>query len=74
MEDREDKIDSFVTMALGIFVAGYFAIMLEYVANVDLGFSFEQIRGAAMFTALMLAMPTALGFLSKEPDQADKPR
>lgn len=70
----EDKIDFLVTIALAICVAGYFAIMLDYIANVDFGFSTEQIRDAAMFTALMLAMPTALGFLRKEPDQADKPR
>jgi hypothetical protein len=70
----EDRIDFFVTTALAICVAGFFAIMLEYVANVDFGFSIEQIRGAAMFSALILAMPTALGFLRKEADQADKPR
>lgn len=68
----EDRIDSSLTIALAICVAGYLAIMLGHVARVDLGFSIEQIRGAAMLTALMLAMLAALGFLRRERDQTDK--
>jgi hypothetical protein len=67
----EDGIDSFVTIALAICVAGYFAIMLGHIAHAKLGFSVEQIRAAAMLAALMLAMPMALGFFRKE---AGKPR
>jgi hypothetical protein len=52
-----------VLTALG--VAGYVAIMLAYVAHVDLGLSCEQIRFAAIISAALIALAIAIDFVGK---------
>src|SRR5437879_1639547 len=59
MEDRFDV----VTGVVAVCVAGYAAIMLDYVVHDDLGFSIAQIRHGAVIAALFLAVPLALDLL-----------
>jgi hypothetical protein len=66
MEDRFDIVT--ITSAVG--VAGYVAIMLGYVALFDLGFGGEQVRGAAMIAAILIAALVAADCLGKGPDKA----
>lgn len=70
MKNRFD----FVTLLTALCVAGYVAIMLGYVAHVDLGFSSEQIRNAAVLTAIVMAMLMAIDFLGKRLGKPDRPR
>ncbi len=70
MKNRFD----FVTLVTALCVAGYVAIMLDYVADVDLGFSHEQIRNAAVLTAIVMAMLMAIDFLGKRLGKPDRPR
>jgi len=70
MKNRFD----FVTLATALCVAGYVAIMLDYVAHVDLGFSRAQIRNAAVLTAIVMAMLMAIDFLGKRLGKPDRPR
>jgi hypothetical protein len=69
----KDRID-FVTLVTAFCVAGYVAIILNYVANVDLGFSGEQIRNAAVITAIVMAMLMAIDFLGKRLSKPDRPQ
>jgi hypothetical protein len=69
----KNRID-FVTIATAVCVAGYVAIMLDHVANVDLGFSREQIRNTAVITAIVMAMLMAIDFLGKKLGKTDQPR
>ncbi|MBV9562862.1 MAG: hypothetical protein JOY90_20845 [Bradyrhizobium sp.] len=62
----EDTIDTLVMTAVAVGVAGYLALFLAHVAHVDLGFSYAQIRDAAMFGAIVLTMPTAIGLLGQK--------
>lgn len=70
MKNRFD----FVTLLTALCVAGYVAIMLGYVAYVDLGFSREQIRNAAVLTAIVMAMLMVIDFLGKRLGKPDRPR
>ena len=67
----KNRID-FVTLVTAVCVAGYVAVMLDYVANVDLGFSREQIRNTAVITAIVMAMLMAIDFLGKRLGKADR--
>jgi len=67
----KNKFD-FVTLVTALCVAGYVAIMLEYVANVDLGFSGE-IRNTAVIGAVVMAMLMAIDFLGKRLGKPDRP-
>jgi hypothetical protein len=71
--NMKNRID-FVTVMTALCVAGYVAIMLDHVANVDLGFSREQIRNTAVITAIVMAMLMAIDFLGKRLGKADRPR
>jgi hypothetical protein len=70
MENRTD----FVTVVMALCVAAYAAVTLDYVANVDLGFSCEQIRNTAVITAVVMAMLMAIDFLGKKLGKADRPQ
>jgi hypothetical protein len=69
----KNKFD-FVTLVTALCVAGYVAIMLDYVADVHLGFSGEQIRDTAVIAALVMAMLMAIEFLGKRLGKPDRPR
>jgi hypothetical protein len=69
----KNRVD-FLTIVTAICVAAYVAIMLDHVANVDLGFSREQIRNTAVITAIVMAMLMAIDFLGKKLDKTDQPR
>jgi hypothetical protein len=60
----EKDMDS-LTVMTGIGVAGYAALMLAYVARVDLGLSSGQIRGLAIVAAVLIALAVAIDFLGK---------
>jgi hypothetical protein len=66
MEDRFDIVT--ITSAVG--VAGYVAIVLGHVALFDLGFGREQVRGAAMIAAILIAALVAADCLGKDPGKA----
>jgi hypothetical protein len=66
MENRFDLVT--ITSAVG--VAGYVAIMLGYVALFDLGFGREQVRGAAMIAAILIAALVAADRLGRGPGKA----
>lgn len=61
----EDKFD-IVTIAYAICVAGYAAIALDYVAHYDLGFSLQEVRGAAVLIAVVIAALIAIDFVGKK--------
>src|SRR5579859_2507001 len=61
----KNRID-FVTIATATCVAAYVAIMLDHVANVDFGFSEQQIRSTAVVIAIVMAMLMAIDFLGKK--------
>jgi hypothetical protein len=69
----KNRID-FVSVVTAICVAGYVAVMLDYVADVDFGFSREQIRNTAVITAFVMAMLMAIDFLGKKLGKTDQPR
>jgi hypothetical protein len=50
----EGELD-IVTAVCAICVAAYVAIAIGYVAHFDLGFSIQQIRGAALAIAVLVA-------------------
>ncbi|WP_298256818.1 hypothetical protein [Bradyrhizobium sp.] len=52
-------------MVSAIFVAGYAAIAIGYVAHYDLGFSLNEIRGAAALVAIVIAALTCIDFFGK---------
>ena len=60
----EQDMDS-LTVVTGVGVAGYAALMLAYVARIDLGLSSEQIRGLAIVSALLIALAIAVDFLGR---------
>jgi membrane-bound acyltransferase YfiQ involved in biofilm formation len=64
----------FVTLVTAICVAGYVAIMLEYVANAGLGYSGAQIRNTAVVAAIVMAMLMAINFLGKRLGKPGRPR
>ena len=68
-----NRID-FVTIVTALCVAGYVAVMLDYVADVDFGFSSAQIRNTAVIAAIVMAMLMAIDFLGKRLGKANRPR
>jgi len=46
-------------------VAGYVAMMLTYVARIDLGLSNGQIRSLAIVSAALIALGIAIDFLGR---------
>ena len=69
----KNRVD-FLTVVTAICVAAYVAIMLDHVANVDLGFSREQIRNTAVITAIVMAKLMAIDFFGKQPGNTDQPQ
>ena len=67
MENRFD----FITGVVAVCVAGYAAVMLDYVAHDDLGFSSAQIGQGAMIAAILLAVPLAINLLSARANKAE---
>lgn len=66
----ENKFD-LPTIIAAVFVAGYAAILMEYVAQDDLGFSTAQIRHIAMIAAALVGMCVAMGMLRSNPDRIE---
>ena len=62
-----DNKTDFATIIVAVGVAGYAAMMLAYVAQIDLGLSAAQTRHVSMITAVFLALPVALDFLRTGP-------
>jgi hypothetical protein len=52
-------------MILALGVGIYVALMLEYVAHTNLGFSQDQIRGAAIAATIPIAGLLAMDYLRK---------
>ena len=68
----KNRID-FVTIVTALCVAGYVAVTLDYIADVDFGFSGAQIRTTAVIAAIVLAMLMAIDFLGKRLSKANRP-
>ena len=60
--NMENKPD-IAAIIIGVCVAGYAALAIRYVAQHDLGFSLQHIRGAAIAVAASLATLVAVDFL-----------
>ena len=52
-------------------VAGYVAIMLTYVARIDLGLSNGQIQFLAIVAAALIALGIAVDFLGRQLSKAE---
>lgn len=61
MENKPD----IAAIIIGICVAAYAAIAIRYVAQHDLGFSLQHIRGAAVALASIIAALIAVDFLTR---------
>jgi hypothetical protein len=61
----KNKLDA-VTAVSAVGVAAYAAIAIGYVAQYDLGLSLEEIRGTALFTAVLMAALTAIEFFGRK--------
>jgi hypothetical protein len=55
-----------VTKISAGFVAAYVAIAINYVARYDFGFSAQQIRGAALVLAVIIAALIGIDFFGKK--------
>lgn len=55
-----------LTIVHAVCVAAYVAITLGYVALYNLGLSGEDVRGAAMIIAVLIAAVVAMDFFSKK--------
>jgi hypothetical protein len=60
-----------LTVLTAIGVAAYAAIMLAYVARVDLGLSGQQIRLLSIVAATCIALGIAVDFLGKRLSKAE---
>jgi hypothetical protein len=60
-----------LTVLTAVGVAAYAAIMLAYVARVDLGLSAQQIRLLSIVTATCIALGIAVDFLGKRLSKAE---
>ena len=58
----ESRLD-IVTIVSAVGIAAYAAVAIRYVAGYHLGFSLQEIRGAAMVIAVVIAAPIAIDFL-----------
>jgi hypothetical protein len=65
----ESKFD-IVAIVVAVCVAGYVAITLRHVALYGLGLSCEEVRGAAMLAAILIAAIVAIDFFGKKLDKA----
>jgi hypothetical protein len=61
----KNKLDA-ITAVSAVGVAVYAAIAMGYVAQYGFGFSLEEIRGAAMLTAVVLTTAIAIEFFGKK--------
>jgi hypothetical protein len=61
MQKRTDPL----TILTAVGVAGYVAIMLAYVARVDLGLSSGQIRLVSIMAATFIALGIGMDFVGK---------
>ncbi|MCA1457774.1 hypothetical protein I6F35_32100 [Bradyrhizobium sp. BRP22] len=66
----ESKLD-LPTLITAIVVAGYAALMLEYVAHDDLGFSAAQIRHVALIAAMLVGIWVAMDMLRSDPNRIE---
>jgi formate-dependent nitrite reductase membrane component NrfD len=62
MDDRTDL----VTIATAVWLAGYAAMALWYVALFDIGLTREGVRIGAMVAAILLGVVLALDFLVRK--------
>ncbi len=60
-----------LTIFTALGVAGYVAIMLAYVARIDLELSSQQIRLVSIVAATFIALGIAVDFLGKRLSKAD---
>jgi hypothetical protein len=60
-----------LTVMTAVGVAAYVAIMLSYVARVDLGLSGQQIRLLSIVAATCIALGIAVDFLGKRLSKAE---
>jgi hypothetical protein len=60
-----------LTVLTAVGVAAYAAIMLSYVARVDLGLSGQQIRLLSIVAATCIALGIAVDFLGKRLSRAE---
>lgn len=60
-----------LTVLTAVGVAAYAAIMLAYVARVDLGLSGQQIRLLSIVAATCIALGIAVDFLGKRLSKAE---
>jgi hypothetical protein len=58
----KDDFD-FITIVVAIWVASYVAIILDYVAHSELGWSLAQVRTWAILGAVLLSIITLAGML-----------
>jgi hypothetical protein len=63
--DMESKPD-IAAIIIGVCVAGYAALAIRYVAQHDLGFSLQHIRGAAIAIATVIAVFIAVDLLGEK--------
>ena len=68
--EMEDRFD-IVTIASAVFVAGYAAIALRYLALYDLGLSRHEVCIGAMIVAVLMAALVAIDFLLRKPGTPD---
>jgi hypothetical protein len=65
MDDRTDL----VTIATAVWLAGYAAMALWYVALFDIGLTREGVRIAATVAAILLGAVVAIDFLVRKLDE-----
>ena len=66
MFSMKRKFETVMTATTATFVAAYAAILIGYVAHHNLGFRVEEIRGAAVLTAVIVATLLAIDFFGKK--------
>jgi hypothetical protein len=64
--EMEDRFD-IVTIGSAVFVAGYAAMALRYVALYDLGLSRHEVCSGATIVAVLMAALVAIDFLRSKP-------
>jgi hypothetical protein len=61
----ESKLDAVIAIS-AIFVAAYVAAVIDYVARYGLGIPLQEIRGAAVVVAVVIAAFIAIDFFGKK--------
>ncbi|MGV7216732.1 hypothetical protein [Bradyrhizobium sp. UFLA05-112] len=69
----QDEFD-FISIIVAVWVAGYAAILLDYFAQAELGWSLAQLRGWACLTAVLIAFMTLAGMLGRKRGELGKRR